>query len=183
MWEGCEPELSVHFPPHADQLSSTDGLTVSINGAANGVEGCLVIDRLQWNWGDGTASASSFPAEHTYPASGSYKVYVTAYAGDGAARLWGVVNVTLPCAVADEVAVTARDIVSDETHEACQTITVGPGVRVFSPAGLTLRARTLIQIGNGVQVDSGASLELAIHPDAGGSNARQVKPLLVSSLW
>lgn len=36
-----------------------------------------------WSWGDGTTNYSWFPAQHTYPANGTYSVVVTAISDVG----------------------------------------------------------------------------------------------------
>ena len=67
-----EIEMVVHEP-------EVNGFDVSINGVVT-VEG-TTITSINWQWGDGSANDSWFPAEHTYDAPGSYQVVVTAFDG------------------------------------------------------------------------------------------------------
>jgi PKD repeat protein len=60
-----------------------NGLTVSVDGGAIPSTSGLNITRINWSWGDGTYEDHWFPATHTYAASGTYKVNVTAYQSDG----------------------------------------------------------------------------------------------------
>ena len=57
---------------------------VSVNGFVGTAAG--VVERLVWDWGDGTTSASFFPAQHQYATNGSYTISVTAYATVGLPR-------------------------------------------------------------------------------------------------
>jgi PKD repeat protein len=59
------------------------GLTVTVSGVATpGYEGAK-IDRLTWDWGDGSSEDRWFPASHTYSKPGTYTIKVTAYQSDG----------------------------------------------------------------------------------------------------
>lgn len=72
---GCEPDLTVYSP-------QVDGCSVTINGVVTSPCGDPV-ERINWDWGDGTSNNSWFPAEHTYDDSGTYNVTVTAYSAAG----------------------------------------------------------------------------------------------------
>lgn len=50
-----------------------------INGVVLSDFGCPVVERIHWDWGDGSDNASWFPAGHTYEANGTYTVTVTPY--------------------------------------------------------------------------------------------------------
>ncbi len=54
---------------------------VWINGVV--VASVGVVERLDWDWGDGTISQSFFPAQHTYMTNGSYTITVTAHGTEG----------------------------------------------------------------------------------------------------
>lgn len=71
------------------------------------------------------------------------------------------------CVADSEVVIANRDVLADETHEACERIILGPNVRVGNGATLTLRARDYIRLDTGVSVDSGSGLVLASDPAAG----------------
>ena len=80
------------------QLSSPDYLgcsDVSINGFVATTVG--QIERLVWEWGDGTTKESWFPAQHRYSSNGAYEAQVTAYssAGETLAKTVAVVLTTL----------------------------------------------------------------------------------------
>ena len=60
------------------ELLAKPGLGVDLNQEAVTVEGAT-ISRINWVWGDGSSSDSSFPAEHIYGVPGSYEVRVTAF--------------------------------------------------------------------------------------------------------
>jgi PKD repeat protein len=51
---------------------------VEINGTTS-----TSASRLAWDWGDGTQSASFFPARHKYRAAGTYQIVVTVTDGSG----------------------------------------------------------------------------------------------------
>ena len=51
----------------------------SINGWVNHSGGSNQIDRLEWDWDDGTTSVNWFPASHFYAATGTYAITVTVY--------------------------------------------------------------------------------------------------------
>jgi hypothetical protein len=57
---------------------SVSDLTATISGGANTSR----INYIQWDWGDGSSSASWFPASHTYEVSGSYWINATAHFSD-----------------------------------------------------------------------------------------------------
>ncbi len=67
----CRPNLT----PGSAMLSRR---TVRINGAVVPQADCPKIGQIHWTWGDGRASYSWFPAEHTYAAPGRYLIVVTA---------------------------------------------------------------------------------------------------------
>ncbi|MBC7233808.1 MAG: PKD domain-containing protein [Chloroflexi bacterium] len=75
MQQGCPPDLIVFNPEIA-------GCTVIINGVVTSPcsDG---VQRINWNWGDGTTNDSWFPAVHTYAQSGTYLVTITAYTAAG----------------------------------------------------------------------------------------------------
>ena len=58
-----------------------DGPTVTIDGAIQSRD--FNISRIVWDWGDGTAEDSWFPARHTYAEPGRYMFSVVVYADDG----------------------------------------------------------------------------------------------------
>ena len=73
--QGCPPDLSVFDP-------EIDGCTVIINGVVTSP--CNdPVQRINWDWGDGTSNDSWFAATHTYAESGTYVVTVTAYTAAG----------------------------------------------------------------------------------------------------
>ena len=73
--EGCPPDLTVFAP-------QVDGCEVTINGVVTSP--CNdPVQRVNWDWDDGTSNDSSFPATHTYAQSGTYEVTVTAYTAAG----------------------------------------------------------------------------------------------------
>lgn len=56
------------------------------------------LDRVQWNWGDGTTSESGFPTLHTYKSNGVYSVRATAVStACGARTITNEVVVTNVC--------------------------------------------------------------------------------------
>ena len=57
-----------------------EGLAVTISG----VDTRRPSTPFSWDWGDGTASDSFFPARHTYQRQGTYLVTVTSHYPDGA---------------------------------------------------------------------------------------------------
>jgi len=73
---GQPPRLTLGTP----QIS---GLTVTINGVATPGTPGATIARIFWDWGDGSSGNQWFPASHTYPRAGTYKIIVTAYQSDG----------------------------------------------------------------------------------------------------
>jgi len=48
------------------------------------------IQRMVWDWGDGTSTESWFPARHSYPDNGTYQVAVTAHSSAGETHTEGV---------------------------------------------------------------------------------------------
>jgi hypothetical protein len=72
---GCPPDLVVFDP-------EVDGCTVTINGVVTSP--CNdPVQRINWDWGDGTSNDSWFPATHVYSQSSTYVVTVTAYTAAG----------------------------------------------------------------------------------------------------
>jgi len=71
----CLPDLSVFDP-------EIDGCTVTINGVVTSP--CNdPVQRIHWNWGDGTENDSWFPATHIYTQTGMYIITVTAHTAAG----------------------------------------------------------------------------------------------------
>ena len=63
--------------------TAAQGLTVTVGGSATpGTEGATIMG-ISWNWGDGTVENAPIPNSHTYAASGSYTITVTAAQSDG----------------------------------------------------------------------------------------------------
>jgi PKD repeat protein len=74
--EKSPPKLTLFNP-------EVSGLTVTVNGVATpGYEGAK-IDRLTWDWGDGSSENRWFPASHMYSKPGTYTITVTVYQSDG----------------------------------------------------------------------------------------------------
>jgi hypothetical protein len=72
---GCPPDLGVFDP-------EIHGCTVIINGVVTSP--CNdPVQRIHWDWGDGTSNDSWFPAIHTYAQAGTYMLTVTAYTAAG----------------------------------------------------------------------------------------------------
>lgn len=59
------------------------GTCVSINGVMNPTTPSATLGPASWSWGDGSTSISWFPATHTYTATGTYLVRVTATDSNG----------------------------------------------------------------------------------------------------
>jgi formylglycine-generating enzyme required for sulfatase activity len=68
--ETCPIDLNLESPQVSD-------LTVTISGTVS--SSCSTITRLNWQWSDGVSDNQWFPASHTYAASGTYPITVTAY--------------------------------------------------------------------------------------------------------
>jgi hypothetical protein len=60
-----------------------DGHAVTISGSATPGSASVVIERVTWDWGDGSGETRIFAATHTYATWGTYTVSVTAYQSDG----------------------------------------------------------------------------------------------------
>jgi hypothetical protein len=60
-------------------IASQEGCLVNINGRAIGLQG-----PWNWDWGDGLLSTGWFPLRHRYPATGTYRVSVSASSGQSA---------------------------------------------------------------------------------------------------
>jgi PKD repeat protein len=84
---------------------------VSINGAMNPTTPGATLGPASWSWGDGSTTTSWFPATHTYAATGTYLVQVTATDSNG---LRGTTSTTIN--------------VTDST------VLVPPQLTIFSPA-------------------------------------------------
>jgi PKD repeat protein len=56
---------------------------VTINGVTLPGTGGAAVNRLGWEWGDGTSEEHWFPATHSYGKAGEYTVKVTSYQNDG----------------------------------------------------------------------------------------------------
>lgn len=63
---------------------------------------------------------------------------------------------------------TAQTISTTVVHAVCGSIYAGPELAVVSPGDLTLRAGVSVVLRNGVSVDSGATLTIAVDPGLGG---------------
>jgi YVTN family beta-propeller protein len=87
------------------------GNCVSINGAMNPTTPGATLGPASWSWGDGSTTTSWLPATHTYVATGTYLVQVTATDSNG---LKGTTSTT--------VNVTSS------------TVLVPPQLTIFSPA-------------------------------------------------
>ncbi len=60
-----------------------NGMTITVNGQTTpGTQG-TTIDRIRWDWGDGSVEEHDFPAMHTYYESGSYQLTVSSHQSDG----------------------------------------------------------------------------------------------------
>jgi hypothetical protein len=70
------PDLNLNNP-------EISGYSVTVNGATSPGTSGTVISKIGWNWGDGSAEDSWFPATHTYANSGTYTITVTSYQSDG----------------------------------------------------------------------------------------------------
>jgi PKD repeat protein len=70
------PDLTV-FEPEINKS------TVSVNGVVFPGNLGSYIQRIHWNWGDGTEEDQWFPASHIYAKSGNYTITVTAHQSDG----------------------------------------------------------------------------------------------------
>ncbi|HUP66265.1 MAG TPA: hypothetical protein VM557_13390 [Thermoanaerobaculia bacterium] len=57
------------------------GVVITGSATTDGASG--TVARIDWEWGDGTASQSSFPASHDYASAGSYLVKATAVTTTG----------------------------------------------------------------------------------------------------
>ena len=81
----CPLILSFHFAIGADSSIALSLFhpehfqcgNVSINGVVTVLNANIV--KLLWDWGDGTATESFFPASHRYSNNGTYTVQVTAH--------------------------------------------------------------------------------------------------------
>lgn len=74
------PELAVSFVPSV--TSVTAGQAVSFDNGSTWANGCTP-DSWLWDFGDGSAGASTFETTHTYTAAGTYTVTLTGSCGDG----------------------------------------------------------------------------------------------------
>jgi Zn-dependent metalloprotease len=63
---------------------------------------------------------------------------------------------------------TDQTVSTTVVHAVCGTIHVGPALAVVSPGDLTLRAGVSVVLRNGVSIDSGATLTIAVDPGLGG---------------
>jgi PKD repeat protein len=71
------------LPPTAEFSSTCDNLTCTFTDLSTDAgDGGTVVDWL-WNFGDGTESNTQNPAPHTYPATGTYVVSLTATDDEG----------------------------------------------------------------------------------------------------
>jgi PKD repeat protein len=75
---------------------TVSGLQVQINGVAT--PGNLVTN-ISWEWGDGQQTSGFFPETHTYAATGTYTVQVTAHYNDGSTALSSETVTTSPSTV------------------------------------------------------------------------------------
>lgn len=76
------PVVEPNFPPSVDPQSFIVGCFVQIGGtAASYHPGCPAIERIFWDWGDGTSGYRRMPARHRYTTldGGLVTVSVTAY--------------------------------------------------------------------------------------------------------
>lgn len=93
----CVIDLDVRTPvSDADEQTWLLGCDVQINGGVSTQEGCPEIERIAWDWGDGTSNDHWFPAPHTYESNGDYLVTVTPYDSDGNST-----SATVPVSVVD----------------------------------------------------------------------------------
>jgi carboxypeptidase T len=121
-----------------------------------------------------TAPGSSVPVGVTADASGLgeglYEVALCIATNDPARPMMAVpVELTVtpdPCPVGpSELVLEGITVTSPESHEACVSITVGPGVTVTSSGELTLTAGQKVVLRDGVVVESGGALTIEIDPD------------------
>jgi PKD repeat protein len=75
---------SVRAPPSVNlNAPQIDGLTVTINGAAQPGTPGTSVTKITWDWGDGTIEDASLPATHIYGAGGIYSVTTLVFQSDG----------------------------------------------------------------------------------------------------
>lgn len=118
-------------PPNSDTPPSVFllqpffyGNCVSINGAMNPTTPGATLGPASWSWGDGSTTTSWFPATHTYTATGTYGVQVTATDSNG---LKGTTSTTI--------------------NVTSSTALVPPQLTIFSPA-ITGRTVTINGVAN-----------------------------------
>ncbi|MGC4110223.1 MAG: PKD domain-containing protein [Nocardioides sp.] len=86
-------------PPVAAFTPTMNGLAGSFNGSASS-DPDGTIEAYDWNFGDGTAHATTMNATHTYANAGSYTVTLTVTDDEGSSTsLSQVVNATSPTSV------------------------------------------------------------------------------------
>ncbi len=79
----CQDDIGIACPPTDDLQTYINGFDVQLNGGYGKISGddCPWATHFNWDWGDGSSNDSSFPAAHTYQASGNYTVTVSAFDG------------------------------------------------------------------------------------------------------
>lgn len=90
-WEFSNSSSSLNFTAVEDSpirldlwVDRVEGSTVTVNGYVATTDG--TIQRMRWEWGDGTSNDSWFPASHTYASAGQYAITVTAFSSTGKTR-------------------------------------------------------------------------------------------------
>lgn len=63
-------------------LPTVVGLRVTLNGVTLPGTTGATVDRIHWDWGDGSEEDSWFPASHTYGRPGAFRITVTSYQSD-----------------------------------------------------------------------------------------------------
>jgi len=74
----CTANIGLNCPPSEDEHSFIHGLNVQINGVVSAPPPCEPVNRINWNWGDGTNNNAWFPAPHTYSIPAAYTITATA---------------------------------------------------------------------------------------------------------
>jgi PKD repeat protein len=103
---------------------SISGLQVQINGVAT--PGNLVTN-ITWEWGDGQQTSGFFPQTHTYAATGTYTVQVTAHYNDGSTAPASEAVATSPPTVSSTLSqlfITPSSASANGTSQITATVTL-----------------------------------------------------------
>ena len=133
--------------------------------------GCYAIERVEWDWGDGTVEDSFFPASHTYVPNGlSATVTVTAYDTEGESSTEiGTVDLSgcVPPGPPIDLELSDMTVDAAQSYAACNSITATEFLIVAPGGDVTFRAGAEISLGEGFGVEEDCVFEAHLEVPAG----------------